>query len=1149
MNTTKKQILEKNDLSGRLQVLSEHFPGIVFEIRDACVYDINQTGVLQFGYHDKHEVIGKPVSEFLLEIEQDRAKTGIEEVLAGDSFENVVFHLKHKSGSPIPVMIHVYPVMEQGRITGIFGVAFPCGVSKKNSDEAFRNLFTPLAKDAEKQIQALMAANQRLKQEIAERKRIEAKLNERIRFEALLWDLSRAFADLSIWDISRNITFWLKKIVRFLGVDRGTVIERDHEIHRLTATYAYAEPGIPKLSSNALNNHFPWASKWVEAGKVLAFSRISDLPPDAQAEKNACVKYGVKSFLLIPLSGDKGAIGSILFDTFRKEYEWPPQLIRRMRMVGRIFAQALLRKYEKEALRKSRVLYQSMVEQQEGFVVRWLPDGTRIFANQAFCRFLGLPPDQIIQTNFLPYLPAKDRGLIRQCIARLSRNNPVTRNELRLVVSKDNVKWVEWVHHGIFDKKGNLKEIQSFGIDVTLQKETQEALRLLQHAMDHYADLVFLIKPDGSFTYFNRSACKTLNFTASEMTKKVYSDIDFSCRKDEFSNFWNKVNKSGVLKTESFFVTKSGSLIPVEVLASHVSFDEKEILCLLARDITERKQAETALRQSEEKYRRLVENANSIILELDTNGSINFINQYGAEFFGFSQQELPGRNAYETIFSKVVTQASSISEYFAELKASPDKTRGNIEVVHRSGTGQKLHVAWTIRAITTEETDQLDTQKRVTGFLCIGNDISAIKDLETRLRQSQKMEALGTLARGIAHDFNNILSIILSQAEMMEMYDAIPEGPPKKRLKKILGACQRGEELVEQVLSFSRHHEPVVKRFCVKSVIEDTKRFLETVLPRHIDLELHLNDNDLEILGDPTQISQVIVNLCTNAAHAISDEGGNIEISIDRIITNDIDDIDSRSPEKEINSKTQGYIRIKVKDNGCGMDAATIERIFDPYFTTKPKGKGTGLGLSVVHRIVEEHHGRIEVSSEPGKGTTFSILLPEADTAINNTEKNNSNTLYSAPSRVRARVLLVDDDEELLESWAYSLENLGYKVLAFSGCKDAIDEFSKDPSGFDIIICDLMLPKMTGVELIKAIAGLRPETPVILCSGYISKDIVEQLSSYKNISYLSKPVTLQAMHQCITAAISGSNCAYGSPNELNTKSHCSATTTSHLKKT
>lgn len=383
---------------------------------------------------------------------------------------------------------------------------------------------------------------------------------------------------------------------------------------------------------------------------------------------------------------------------------------------------------------------------------------------------------------------------------------------------------------------------------------------------------------------------------------------------------------------------------------------------------------------------------------------------------------------------------------------------------------------------------------------------------EALLRQTQKMEALGTLAGGIAHDFNNILGAVMGYADMA-LEDA-PEGSVQKRnLSHVLKAANRARELTKQILLFSRKGSPKSghDRSGVRPglIIKEALKLLRATLPTTIEIRKRLDASPESLaLADPTQLHQVLMNLCTNAGHAMRENGGILDVALDEV------DLDSGAEGLSLGLKPGLYVKLTVSDTGHGMDSAVVERIFDPFFTTKAKGEGTGMGLSVVLGIVESHGGAVGVSSSPGKGSTFEVYIP----AVKQAPSSSFEKAAPVP-RGKGRILLVDDEAELVEMGRQMLERLGYEVFASTSSTQAFDLFCEQPDGFDLVITDFTMPQMTGVDLASKILRMRPDLPIVLCTGYSERISKEEALGMGIRAFAMKPLVMGEMAEVVWSAL------------------------------
>ena len=366
---------------------------------------------------------------------------------------------------------------------------------------------------------------------------------------------------------------------------------------------------------------------------------------------------------------------------------------------------------------------------------------------------------------------------------------------------------------------------------------------------------------------------------------------------------------------------------------------------------------------------------------------------------------------------------------------------------------------------------------------------------ERQLQQVLKIQAIGTLAGGIAHDFNNILFPIVGYTELT--MDEVPDNSvAHNNLEEVLKAAHRAKDLVQQILTFSRQSGQERKPVEVHSIIEEALKLLRASIPASIEIIHNINDDCHPVMGDATQIHQVIMNLCTNAYQAMQDKGGTLEINLSEV------DVGYEETVEKIGMQPGKHLQLLVRDEGCGMDAAVLDRIFEPYYTTKEQGKGTGLGLSVIHGIVKNHRGDISVTSTPGKGTTFKVYLPIIEDMDTVTEFEPSNGAVKG----NERILLIDDEEQIVSMEQQMLENLGYEVTARTDSTEALKEFSQKPQNFDLVITDMTMPHMTGDELALKLLDIKPDIPVILCTGF-NEDITEEKALAMGIQkFVMKPV-------------------------------------------
>jgi PAS domain S-box-containing protein len=509
----------------------------------------------------------------------------------------------------------------------------------------------------------------------------------------------------------------------------------------------------------------------------------------------------------------------------------------------------------------------------------------------------------------------------------------------------------------------------------------------------------------------------------------------------------------GVLKNDDqvTWLNVTAAPIPLEGYGAAIAYG----------DISGRKRLEMTLLESEEKYRNIFSAARDAILMLEpVSGKILDVNPSACALCGYTRGELLGMRVVDLSVEPDKTAALLMDEvewiplrYLKRKDGAVFPAEISVSSIIRGG---RRIITTMIRDISERKRAEEERDK-----------------LEVLLRQAEKIEALGTLAGGIAHDFNNILGAIIGFTDMA--LDEIPEGSlPRKDLEQVRKASNRAKDLVKQILAFSRQGESHERQPVeLGPIVKEALKMLRAALPSTIELRKEIIAEPRRVMADPTQIHQVVVNLCANAAHAMSEHGGVLEVKMADV------ELDAREAKKHGVLKPGSYLRLSVGDTGHGMDRATMERIFDPYFTTKGVGEGSGLGLAVVHGIAQRHQGAVTVESEPGKGSVFHVFLPRVESV--------SGPLGArrAPTRKGSeRILFVDDEEALTTLNARMLRSLGYRVTATTESLDALHLFRAEPEAFDLIITDYTMPHMTGLDLSREVLLIRPDMPIILCTGF-----------------------------------------------------------------
>jgi PAS domain S-box-containing protein len=537
------------------------------------------------------------------------------------------------------------------------------------------------------------------------------------------------------------------------------------------------------------------------------------------------------------------------------------------------------------------------------------------------------------------------------------------------------------------------------------------------------------------------------------------------------------------------FVKKMGD---VRDLLSHIHRAFHAHLDLYSKTLESKVKKRTEeLIKSEAKWRSISEYSPNYIFLLDLEGRILFANK---DFYNIDKYGIVGKSIYDVLPHSAGDTAKNC---YSEVIKSGEL--GLYEIEYRDSSEKIHYVEFRVGPVLEGD--------KIIGLVNSATDITAPKlaelerrSLEAQLIQSHKMEALGTLAGGIAHDFNNILAVIIGYSELLLESKEFSERD-QNNLNAIFNAGLRAKGLVEQILTFSRQKEQEMSPVNCQLIVKETMKFLRASIPSTIKIEQKIDPSSPLVLADHSQIHQIIMNLCTNAYHAIGENNGVISISLGK----------ERVKEKNKYNLAEGiYLRLVVNDSGKGMEPQIIERIFDPFFTTKAVGKGTGLGLSVVHGAVHRLNGKIFVESEKSSGSTFTVFIPAMDINI----KRDDNISAEIPLGTE-KILLVDDDILVSDMVEQMLFSLGYNIVARNDSLQALDVFKENPFYFDLIISDQVMPNLTGLNMAKEILTIRPDVPVIIMSGFSEKISEEKIYDMGIKGYIVKPIIKKDIAQLI----------------------------------
>jgi PAS domain S-box-containing protein len=884
-----------------------------------------------------------------------------------------------------------------------------------------------------------------------------------------------------------------------------------------------------------------------------------------------------------------------------------------------IFFDITERKQVQEALKQSEERYRLIVDNVQDIIFTHLPDGTISFVSGSVSQ-LGYAAENTVGHSIFEFMHPEDGDIARQAFLGIVNEHKSCRIEIRVLHKDGYYLWME-EHGDPVIQGGQLVQATCVLRDATERKMAQYALEQSEdkyrRIINNIQDIIYSYLPDGTISFVSEGI-RRLGFEPAEIIgHPVLEYLHPDDRANAAQMLQNAVLNNVHEHVECRVRTKGGAYVWIEE-NSESTFQDGELVQVNAvvRDISDRVIAQTALRESEEKYRWLVEQLSEGIMVSDFNNVITFVNPRMADMLGYTVEELVGQQdtflmgeaeiarnlrraanrmrglseQYEVQLTKkngekahfmvsgtplrnrtgevigsfgvcsdvtewkraeeelerlstAIGQASD-SIIITDTKGSilyanpasqkltgiplPDLLAGSLEQLHPSKPNEGFSAqlwntvlkgeTWSGHLVheradgtryetTTTMSPVRDQAGQIQYVVTSSRDVTREGELEVQLRHSQRMEAIGVMAGGIAHDFNNILTPVMGYTEMALNRPGLD---PKlaNYLKEIASAGQRASELVQQILTFSRQAEQVKQPVLVESIIKESLKLLRAAIPSTIAIRQRIGGMGIRVLGDASQIHQIVMNLCTNAFHPMREKGGVLGVTLEAI------HLEAPLVLLGATLPVGDFLRLMVSDTGRGIDEETRKKIFLPFFTTKNVGEGTGLGLSIVHGIVLGLGGGIALESQVGKGSTFSIYLPSAGQI----PREKTAAKRATPSGSE-RLLIVDDESTIGSMMQDALTFIGYRVETSEHPVQALDWFRKDPTGYDLVITDLTMPGLTGVELAKRIWELCPELPIMLMTGFTEDVDDESAREMGFFTLLRKPVSIALIGQAVRAAL------------------------------
>jgi two-component system, cell cycle sensor histidine kinase and response regulator CckA len=824
-----------------------------------------------------------------------------------------------------------------------------------------------------------------------------------------------------------------------------------------------------------------------------------DLALERRFARPACLhEAGLRSGACVVIRGHDAPFG-VLATHACEPRSFSREDVHFLELVANVLGASIAREQVEEVFRVSEAGYRHILDTASEGICAINGQGQITYVNRRAVEMLGYSStDEFLGRRIVEYLVDEDRGVVEDLLQRWNKGIQ-SQYDFRLRCRDGSELWVLASTSPILDEDGRFAGALAMFTDVTARRQAEKALR---ESEARYRRIVETANEGIWFTgtgwrtvYVNPVMAEMLGYSVEEVASRPLSDFLFEDDREPVLRELGERRAEVRDPIEVRFRRKGGAELWVTASTSPVLGErgESEGLLAMCTDVTARRRADA----ERARLSSAVEQAAEAIMIARRDGTIVYVNPAWQRLTGFSTTDVVGRTPRVL---KAPEQDPRVYKEIWETILDGRVWRG--EVTNRQRSGELFTWEETITPLR-------DSSGRITEFIAFGQDISGRRDLEARLRQSQKMEAIGRLAGGIAHDFNNLLTVITGYSERL-LAGLGEDDPLRKGAEAIKRSADRAAALTQQLLAFSRRQIMSPKVLDLNTVVGNMNKLLQRLIGEDLRLVTQPAEDLGRVKADPNQIEQVIMNLAVNSRDAMP-QGGTLTIQTANVT------LDRPVATQHVGLEAGRYVLLIVGDTGCGMSAEVQSHLFEPFFTTKPQGKGTGLGLSTIYGIIKQSGGHIWVESEPGRGTTFRIYLPRIDEP--------ADTAAAADTRTAPRgsetVLLVEDEDAVRHLLRDVLRRYGYTVLEAANGAEAIDACRTHPGPIHLVVTDMVMPQMSGWEVADAVSALRPKAKLVYMSGYIEHVVVEERVLDSGVAFLGKPFTPEALGRKVREVLDG----------------------------